>query len=252
MKFPTGDQPSKIMQPGKEPFDLPTPTVASQLAPVLGPGPAAIDFMRCDQLDAVLLFQLLVERIAVVSPIPDHALGRGRREALLDGGFDELGLMRRSASNPHGDRKTMALRNCHDLGPFAAACWTNRTAPFFAPAKVASINVSARSSWPRASRSSASTRNASTSVPSHTHCWNRRWQVWYGGNLSRGSSDHCAPVRRIHNTPSSTARVSFHGRPRRLAGVVGSTSPLSTSHCASVSSILTDVPVNSTQHNYLV
>ena len=252
MKFPTGDQPSKIMQPGKESFDLPTPTVASQLAPVLGPGPAAIDFMRCDQLDAVLLFQLLVERIAVVSPIPDHALGRGRREALLDGGFDELGLMRRSASNPHGDRKTMALRNCHDLGPFAAACWTNRTAPFLAPLNEASMKVSAKSSCPRASRSSAKARKTWTSVPSRTQRWKRRWQVWYGGNLSWGSSAHCAPVRKIHNTPSSICRVSRHGRPRRLRGVLGSTNGLSNFHCTSVSSILTGVPLNSTPHNYLV
>ena len=33
----------------------------------------------------------------------------------------------------------MAVRNCHDLGPFAAACWTNSTAPFFAPLKEAWI-----------------------------------------------------------------------------------------------------------------
>src|SRR5271166_3171401 len=240
------------MQPGKEPFALPAPTVASQLAPVLRLGLAAVDFVRRDQLDAILMFEPFIEGITVIGSITDHALRFGRRKALLDGGFDEASFMWRSASNPHGDRKTMALRNCHDLAPFAAACWTNSTAPFFAPAKVASMNVSARSTWPRASRSSASTRNPVTSVPSRTHRWKRRWQVWYGGNLSRGSSAHCAPVRRIQSTPSNTLRVSAQGRPRRFPGVLGASSGFSTSHCASVSSMTTDVPVNSTPHNYLV
>src|SRR5260370_15593227 len=133
------------MQPGKQSFDLPTPTIAPQLAPVLRVGLAPVDFMRRDQLDAVLLLQSLIQRIAVVGPVADHSLRRRHREALLDGGFDETSFMGRSASNPGGDRKTMALRNCHDLGPFAAACWTNCTAPFFAPAKVASMKVSCKS-----------------------------------------------------------------------------------------------------------
>ena len=252
MILPTGDQPTKVMQPGKQPFNLPTPAVAPQLPPVLRLGLSPVDFVGRDQLDAVRLLQPLIQRIAVVSAIANHSLRRRCGKALLDGNLDEASFMWRSASNPGGDRKTMALRNCHDLGPFAAACWTNCTAPFFAPAKVASMNVSAKSNCPRASRSSANAPSTFTSVPSLTHCWKRRWHVWYGANLSRGSSAHCAPVRRIQSTPSSTLRVSAHGRPRRELGVLGSTSGFSTSHCASVSSIPTDVPVNPLNHNYLV
>src|SRR5258708_34059508 len=74
-----------------------------------------------------------IQRIAVIGAVSDQALRKRRGEALLDGGFDEFGFMGRSACNPHGDRKTTAVRDCHDLGPFAAACWTNCTAPFFAP-----------------------------------------------------------------------------------------------------------------------
>ena len=248
--LPTDHQTAKVMQPGKQTFDLPTAAIAAQFAAVLGARLAAIMLMRSNQLDALLL-QFVIQRIAVVSPVADQPLRRRRRETLLESGFDEPSFMWRSACNPHGDRKTMAVRNCQDLGPFAAACWTNSTAPFLAPLKEASINVSARSKSPRASRSSAKVRNSSTSTPSPTHCWKRRWQVWYGGNLV-GISDHCAPVRRIHSTPSSTGRVSFHGRPRRLAGVLGSTIDFSNSHCTSVSSMLTGVPVNSTSHNYLL
>lgn len=105
------------MQPGKEPFDLPAPAIASQLAPVLGSGLAAVDLVRRDQLNGMVLLQPGIERIAVVSAISDHSLRRRRGEALLNGGFDEASFMWRSASNPHGDRKTMALRDCHDLGP---------------------------------------------------------------------------------------------------------------------------------------
>src|SRR5260370_5481374 len=121
---------------------------------------------------------------------------------MLDGGFDEFGFMGRSACNPHGDRKTTAVRDCHDLGPFAAACWTNCTAPFFALLKEAAMKVSDKSNCPPASRSSASMRKTWTSVPSRTQRWKRRWQVWYVGNLSLGRSPQWAPGAPIHTTHS--------------------------------------------------
>jgi hypothetical protein len=101
--------------------------------------------VRRDQPDAALS-QALIQRITVVGQVADHALRPFSGEPLLERGLDELGFMRRSACNPHGDRKTMAARDCHDLAPFAPACWTHCTAPFLAPLKEASINVSARSS----------------------------------------------------------------------------------------------------------
>ena len=130
MILPADDQTAKIMQPGKQAFDLPTAAVTAQFASVLGTRLAAVVFMGCNQLDPLLL-QSLIQGIAVVSPIADQSLRGLRREALGDGGGDETSLMRRSACNPHGDRKTMAVRNCHDLGPFAAACWTNTRPPFW-------------------------------------------------------------------------------------------------------------------------
>jgi hypothetical protein len=75
----------------------------------------------------------------------------------------------------------------------------------------------------------------SSSLPSRTHCWKRRWQVWYDGYFL-GSSRHCAPVPKTHKIPLSTARVSCHGRPfpseRRFGRRIGSIS----SHWASLSS----------------
>lgn len=51
-------------------------------------------------------------------------------------------------------------------------------APFLAPVKEASIKASASSSCPRACTSLARTRKILFSLPSRTHCWKRRWQVW--------------------------------------------------------------------------
>ncbi len=59
-------------------------------------------------------------------------------------------------------------------------------------------------------------------------------------------------AKSITRPPPPACRVSRQGRPRRLRGVFGSTNGWSNSHCTSVSSISTDVPVNSTPHNYLV
>ena len=76
------------MEPGKQPFDFPAPTVAPQFAPVLGFGPAAVRLVRRDQRDAVLLSQALIQRIAIVSSVADHASRSRRREALFEGRFD--------------------------------------------------------------------------------------------------------------------------------------------------------------------
>src|ERR1700676_2847782 len=97
--FPAGDQATEVMQPGKQSFDFPASAVAPEFTPVLGSGLAAVDLVRRDQFDSVLLGQVLVERIAVVSAVADHTFGRRRREALLDSGFDESSFMWRSACN---------------------------------------------------------------------------------------------------------------------------------------------------------
>src|SRR5258708_12777044 len=108
-----------------------------------------------------------IQRIAVIGAVSDQALRKRRGEALLDGGFDEFGFMGRSACNPHGDRKTTAVRDCHDLGPFAAACWTNCTAPFFALLKEPSMRVSDNANSPPASKPRPSPPNTLTPIPSH-------------------------------------------------------------------------------------
>jgi hypothetical protein len=168
--FPTADQSAKIVKPCEQALDLPAAAVTTQFAAVLGIFPVAIVFVGCDESDAVFLPQALVQWIAVVGAVADHAFWFGSREALFDGGFDELRFMRRSAGDAAGDRKTMAVCDRHDFTAFSAASRADSRAPFFAELKLASMKVSDRSSLPRARRSSASACNRRVKVPSRCHC----------------------------------------------------------------------------------
>jgi len=168
--FPASDQSAEIMEPSEEAFDFPAAAVAAQFTAVLCVLVAAVVFVWRDELDAVFLPQALIERIAIVGAVADHPFWFGAREALLDGGFDEFRFMRRSAGDAAGDRKTMAVCDRHDFTAFSAASRADSSAPFFAELKLASMNVSDRSSLPRARRSSASACNSRVSVPSRCHC----------------------------------------------------------------------------------
>jgi hypothetical protein len=168
--FPAADQSTEVVEPGEEPLYFPAAAVAAEFATVLCAFLAAIVLVGRDEPNVMFLPQALVERIAVIGSIADHSFRLGAREALLDGSFDELGFMRRSAGDAAGDRKTMAVCDRHDFTAFSAASRADSSAPFFAELKLASMNVSDRSSLPRARRSSASACNNRVSVPSRCHC----------------------------------------------------------------------------------
>lgn len=241
MPFPTQQQTSKVLQPGEQSLDFPTTLVAPKFAPVLAVPSCAITTMWRDQLNAMALGKKIVQSVAVIAPIGNQSLRLLGDETVLDGGIDQLLLMRRSTRNPEGDRKTMAVRDCHELAPFADERSTNAIAPFFAPIKEASMKASSTSNWPRANRSSANAHRMPSNTPERCHCWNRRWAVWYGPYRD-GKSCQGAPVRRIHNTPLSTRRGSLQRPPRRSGRCrccsSHFTKALTYSHCASVRSAM--------------
>src|SRR5271156_1051391 len=175
--FPTHHDATKIMKPGEQAFDFPAATIAAQRATVLGDGLAAVPSVRRDQLDAQGVTQALVQRIAVVGFVADQSRGSLSEESLLEGGFDEDRFIWSSAGHVDGDRKTMAVCNCHDFAAFAAFCRADTRAPFFAPLKLASIKASLRSSLPRSRKSSARVCSKCSNSPERCHCWKRRWQV---------------------------------------------------------------------------
>jgi hypothetical protein len=231
--LPSGYEAAEVVHPREETLHLPAPSVAAQLAPVLTPAPVAP--VGRDHLDVVLLPERAVERVRVVAFVTDEPCREFVDEASGQNVFHKLALGRRSAVDRYGERKTVTSGDSDDFRTLAAPGGTNSEAPFLALAKVASTNASSRFSFPRWGRCRASRFSASSSFRLRTHCWNRRWQVWYGGYFS-GISRHCAPVPRTQSTPFSTARVSCHGRPRlstrRDDRSTGSTS----AHCWSFSS----------------
>src|SRR4051812_1295215 len=116
-----------------------------------------------------------------IAAVADQAPREVGEEARVEGGGDEVWLIRGSAGHVHGDRKTAAVADRHDFGAFATARWTDFRARFFAEAKVASTKASLRSILPRSRRSSARRCSSRSRRPERCQSWKRRWQVWYGG-----------------------------------------------------------------------
>ena len=144
--------------------------------------------------------------------------------------------MRRIRRCVYGERKTSAVCNCHELRTLAPLGLSHSAPSFLAITNIPSMKHSVRSSSPRVWRSSASASNKLHKTPSRTHCWNRRWQIWYGGNRS-GKSSHRAPLLRTQRMPFITSRLSFQGLPRPSSrrggsGIIGAM----IAHCSSVNS----------------
>jgi hypothetical protein len=175
--LPAGDEPAGVVKPSKESLHFPAMAVSTHGATVLGWRTHAVLLVGSDHLDGVVMQETIIQLLAVVGEVSDHALGRFRDESVFECGFDELCFMRRSAGDADGDRKTMAVDDRHDLGAFSPASRADSSAPFLALLKLASIKVSDRSSLPRSRRSSANRVSRSGSSPSRRHCWKRRWQV---------------------------------------------------------------------------
>jgi len=223
-----------MVQPREKPFHTPASAIAAQWTPVLR-GYSPLSAMGCDHFDPIALGQIAIQSIAVIGFVADQSRRKSVEEAVPEEPFDELAFVRRSAFDTNGERKTVIIGESDDFRPFAAFGGPDREAPFFAPVKEASMKASSKSSFPRACNSSASMRKMCSSLPARTHCWKRRWQVWYGG-YGLGSSRHCAPVPNTHRIPLSTARVSCQGRPRPSARRCGRKIGSMSFHWASLSS----------------
>ena len=141
------DEAAKAHHPREEALDVPSPAVSSEGSTVLRQSfPRRV--VRCDHLDAKLC-ELRIEAVAVVRAVADEAFRKSLQESSVKGVEDELRFASLTRRNPDGDRKTIAVCHCHDLGRLAAASFPNIKAPLFAPAWVPSMNASVRSSLPR-------------------------------------------------------------------------------------------------------
>jgi len=175
MVLPSSLDTAKVLKPGKEALDFPTAAIASERALILSAifsGAA----MRSNHFDAGL-GKLRIERVRVVSLIADETLQRFANEEFGKCLLHQRHFMRRSTLRANGDRKTMAVCDCHELGPLAPLGLADSRAPLFAGEKVPSINASRKSNPPRTRRSSARASTTPRMTPDLTHCWKRRWQV---------------------------------------------------------------------------
>lgn len=238
MVLVSNDNTPEVLKPSKEAFDFPSAPIRSQPASILSFMFLATFPMRRHHLDITLVKQSLVKFIAVVGFVPYQFIRSILSKTTINGCFNQFHLMGRSAFNVSGDRKTSSVCDGQDLGAFAAFCLANSKTPFFAGTKVPSMKASRMSIPPRSYRSCASSWAMRLKTPNLTHCWNRLWQVWYGGYRG-GKSFQGAPVRNIHNIASKTWRGSRGLRPRgslrifadRIMGSIRF-------HCSFVSSIL--------------
>jgi hypothetical protein len=235
--FVAHDQPAEVSQPGKGALDFPALPVTAQCAPILGRRLAAVAAVWTDQFDAAVR-KLLAQRVAVVAPVGDQAvrfaLGPTTPhpwDADLGQGFgDQLHFGGRRAVQVVSQRNTLAVDHHHPLRALAALGFADTAAPFLAGAKLPSIKLSLQSSWPRASSSARKRRHTLSQTSCASHKRSRRQHVAGLTPKSAGKSRQRAPVLSTHKMPSSTARLSFQGRPAlEYLGNSGS----SLAHCAS-------------------
>ena len=154
MTLIAGHQATGVLEPGEEALDLPATAVAAELATVrrLVPSRRAV---WGDELDAAL-GHAGVQRVAIVPAIADDPRGQPSQEASLPCGLDERDFGGVCTCDRNGERKTSTVCACHDLGALPFAGEADAGAPFFAPAKVASMNASVKS-YPPAEVSSRAT-----------------------------------------------------------------------------------------------
>ena len=223
-----------VLQPRKQPLDLPPPLVASQLPPVLCIRFLPVLLVRRYHLNADCL-KVGIQRVGVIRLIADQSFGLLVGKALNESLSDKGDFMRRSRSRVDGERKTKAVCHCHELRTLAPLGLSHFEPPFLATMNVPSMKHSDKSNSPLERRSSAKVSKTRWSRPSLTHCWNLRWQVWYGGNLS-GKSHQRAPERSIHSTPLRTSRSGRRGLPRVCTEGGLSNNGSIKDHCWSVNS----------------
>jgi hypothetical protein len=238
--FPANHQATIVAQPSKQSFDLPSLAVASQFAAILRCGLSATFPMRTDQLDSHL-GQAFPQKITVVSAVGNQpirfAVGLRRRSDLAQRGFGQGHFVRGSRVNVVSHRKTRAVCHHHKLCALPPLGFPDRTAPFFAGAKVPSIKDSDHSSWPCSSSWAMKVRQIFSQVPSSSHCLSRRQQVEALG-YSRGSAFQGAPVQRIHKIPSRHWRSGIAGRPPFDERFRFGNNGLIRLHCSSVNSFM--------------
>ena len=217
--FVSDHKSSKVAEPCESSFDDPSSAIPAKTAPVLGFRLHAVDLMRRDKLNSTF-FKARSQRVAVCPFVVDQPVGFSARRPTIRPGhrnliqccFNEREFRGGRRAKVVSQRNTFAVDHHHPLRALSPAGFADCVAPFFAEAKLPSMKHSLHFNWPRSSSWERYARQIFSQIPSSSQSFNRRQQVDGLGNSS-GKSFQCAPVRRIHNMPSKTRRLSAQGRP---------------------------------------
>src|SRR3974390_2153608 len=242
MVLMANQQSAELTEPCIGSLDNPATFIASEFAPIFITPRLVVLPVRRDQLDSALL-QSLAQRVGVVAPIGNDALGflprtafRARHADFVERGFRKRNFTRRGTFEPNSQRKTLTVDQYHPLRSLPTLGFTDCGAPFLAGAKLPSRKASSHFSNPSPSSAPSSARQASSQTSCSSHCRSRRQQVAGDGYLS-GRNRHAAPVHSTQRIPSRQARLDAHGRPRLSRRRFGSGNRGSIkNHCASVNS----------------
>ena len=238
--FPTNNQSSEVLQPGKSTLNLPSTPVTPQFATILIFLGLIVFTVGTDQFNAAFQ-QPFAKRITVVPlirydadrilPWPTTTFSRHRN--LLNSGFQQFYFTRRGRIKMSTDRDSLAIDHHHPLCTLPAFGLSNAWAPFFAEAKLPSAKVSSQSNWPCWSSSDRNLRHILSQTPCSSHCCNLRQQVLADGYRS-GKSFHLAPLRKTQIIPSNTSLLSLGFRPPLGEGLGFGSKGSSLIHCSSV------------------
>jgi len=182
---PPHNQAAEVAEPSESPFNGPAATVPPQRTAVLRRWPNATTLVRSHQLYPTTP-EAVAQRVAVIRLVGDQPIGflprpagsRATRDS--DGGqrlFDERDFRRGRRLQVVSQRKTLAVDHHHPLRTLAPLGFPDFLAPFFAGAKLPSINASLQSNCRRSSNWPRNVRQISSQTPCSSHAFSRRQHV---------------------------------------------------------------------------
>jgi hypothetical protein len=219
---PADDQAARIAQPRKRSLYFISPLIPPHFASIVILAFLVIAAVGTNQFNSTF-GQAFPQRVAVIASVGDQSIRIFPRSATalsrygnaFDRSFQERHFRRGRTVQVVSQRNTLAVDHHHPLRALAPLGLADAVAPFFAGAKLPSINASDQSNWPFSSNSARKARQ----MVSHTSCSSQsrsRLQHVDGLGYSLGKSAHGAPVRSTHRMPSKTLRLSAQGRPPLL------------------------------------
>ena len=138
MKFISDDEAAEVLQPSEKPFDLPSAFVTTKFAAILlrtlSFSPSAVGG---DDFCAELFGKSPIQRVAVIGLVADQSLRDLFDEARFHCQLGQSHFSRRSACRANGERKTMAVCDCHDLAAFAPFGLPDQEPSFFGGSETA-------------------------------------------------------------------------------------------------------------------